>query len=115
MQRRKSNYAFLIHCNDFVFEFSAVKVIKCQFLVKLAFAAIFDKSQGLKLKEVGIDFQTTFFLPVQVYVLLSRVRETGDVLQIQKEEDDTSGWIIYYPITVVVKTPYYEKQLVLLK
>lgn len=50
-----------------------------------------------------IDFRTHFFSPGQVYVALSRVQRSTEVLLIHKKECDPQNARTYQPMIVFVK------------
>ena len=95
----------MLHRIDFQFEFSDVKVTRRQFPVRLAFAATVHKGKGQTLRQVVVDLRSNFFSPGQLYVALSRARQSPHVLLLHKESDTPQGADAIHQMPVAVSNP----------
>lgn len=96
---------FVLHRIKFQFNFHGVKITRMQFPVRLAFAGTVHKAQGQTLAKVVVDLRSNYFSPGQLYVALSRVRKSGDVLLMHNTEDTPTGAQVMHPMPVSVSNP----------
>lgn len=71
---------------NFQFAFADVKVILRQFPMLLALSGTVQKSQGLTLAKVVVDFLSPFVSPGQVYVAFSITRNANQLLPSHNED-----------------------------